>query len=150
MEATVNAIDKINTLKVCVIVPTYNNEKTLKRVVDSVLPFTPNIIIVNDGSTDSTAAILKDYSHLVQIHHAKNSGKGKALRNGFRKAIEFGFHYAITIDSDGQHFASDIPAFLNFIEKEPGSLLIGSRNMTHEDVPKKSSFGNKFSNKRLI
>lgn len=146
MEATVNAIDKINTLKVCVIVPTYNNEKTLKRVLDSVLSFTPNIIIVNDGSTDSTGAILKDYSHLVQIHHAKNSGKGKALRNGFRKAIEFGFHYAITIDSDGQHFASDIPNFINFIEKEPESLLIGSRNMTHEDVPKKSSFGNKFSN----
>ncbi len=146
MEATLNVIDKINTLKVCVIVPTYNNEKTLKRVLDSVLPYTSSIIIVNDGATDSTAEILKGYSHLVQIHHAKNSGKGTALRNGFKKAIELGYEYAITIDSDGQHFASDLPTFIETIEREPGSLLIGSRNMTTEDVPKKSSFGNKFSN----
>jgi len=146
MEATLNAIDKINSLKVCVIVPTYNNEKTLKRVLDSVLSFTSNIIIVNDGSTDSTSEILKEYSHLVQIHHAKNSGKGRALRNGFKKAIELNYNYAITIDSDGQHFASDIPTFIENIEKELTTLLIGSRNMTTEDIPKKSSFGNKFSN----
>ena len=146
MEATSNVIDKINSLKVCVIVPTYNNEKTLKRVLDSVLPYTSNIIIVNDGSTDTTASILKDYSQLVQIQHVKNSGKGVALRNGFKKAIELNYNYAITIDSDGQHYASDIPTFIAAIEKEPNSLLIGSRNMTQEDVPKKSSFGNKFSN----
>ena len=146
MEATSNVIDKINSLKVCVIVPTYNNEKTLKRVLDSVLPYTSNIIIVNDGSTDTTASILKDYSQLVQIHHVKNSGKGVALRNGFKKAIELNYNYAITIDSDGQHFASDIPSFIDNIEKEPNSLLIGSRNMTTDDIPKKSSFGNKFSN----
>lgn len=146
MEATLNVIDKINSLKVCVIVPTYNNEKTLKRVLDSVLQFTSNVIIVNDGATDSTAEILKEYSHLIQIHHPKNSGKGVALRNGFKKAIELNYHYALTIDSDGQHFASDIPNFIETIEKEPNALLIGSRNMTHDDVPKKSSFGNKFSN----
>ena len=146
MEATLNVSDKIDLLKVCVIVPTYNNEKTLKRVLDSVLSFTSNIIIVNDGSTDTTATILNDYSQLVQIHHDKNSGKGVALRNGFKKAMELNYNYAITIDSDGQHYASDIPTFIAAIEKEPNSLLIGSRNMTQDDVPKKSSFGNKFSN----
>jgi glycosyltransferase involved in cell wall biosynthesis len=118
----------------------------LKKVLDSVLDYTTNIIIVNDGSTDETSEILKSYSHLIQIHHPKNLGKGRALRNGFRKAIETGFEYAITIDSDGQHFASDIPNFIVEIQKEPNSLLIGSRNMTQENVPKKSSFGNKFSN----
>src|SRR6478672_9309531 len=118
MEATSNAIDKINTLKVCVIVPTYNNEKTLKRVLDSVLEYTSNIIIVNDGSTDSTSEILKNYSQLTQIQHAKNSGKGRALRNGFKKALELNYDYAVTIDSDGQHFASDIPVFIDTIEKE--------------------------------
>ncbi len=146
MEATLNVIDKINSLKVCVIVPTYNNEKTLKRVLDSVLTFTSNIIIVNDGSTDSTSEILAAYSQLIQIHHPKNSGKGIALRNGFKRAIELDYNYAITIDSDGQHFASDIPSFIENIEKDPNALLIGSRNMTTDDVPKKSSFGNKFSN----
>lgn len=138
--------ERINQLKVCVIVPTYNNHKTLKRVLDSVLDYTSNIIVVNDGSTDTTVQILEDYTHLVQIHHPKNVGKGKALRSGFKKALELNYNYAITIDSDGQHFASDIPGFINVLEQEGDVLLIGSRNMTQENVPKKSSFGNKFSN----
>lgn len=138
--------ERINQLKVCVIVPTYNNHKTLKRVLDSVLVYTSNIIVVNDGSTDTTVQILEDYTHLVQIHHPKNVGKGKALRSGFKKALELNYNYAITIDSDGQHFASDIPGFINVLEQEGDVLLIGSRNMTQENVPKKSSFGNKFSN----
>ncbi|MEN2486416.1 DUF2062 domain-containing protein [Flavobacterium sp. B11] len=136
----------LSSTNFCVIVPTYNNQKTLKKVLDSILDFTTNIIIVNDGSTDSTSEILKSYSQLTQIHHPKNLGKGRALRNGFRKALEFDFEYAITIDSDGQHFAADIPVFLEAIQDEPNTLLIGSRNMTQENVPKKSSFGNKFSN----
>ncbi|WP_281309498.1 DUF2062 domain-containing protein [Flavobacterium flavigenum] len=136
----------LSSTNFCVIVPTYNNQKTLKKVLDSVLNFTTNVIIVNDGSTDATSEILKSYSQLTQIHHPKNLGKGRALRNGFRKAIEMTFEYAITIDSDGQHFAADIPIFLEAIQEEPNALLIGSRNMTQENVPKKSSFGNKFSN----
>lgn len=136
----------LSSIHFCVIVPSYNNQKTLKKVLDSILDFTTNIIIVNDGSTDSTSEILKSYSQLTQIHHPKNLGKGRALRNGFRKALELEFEYAITIDSDGQHFAADIPIFIEEIQKEPNALLIGSRNMTQENVPKKSSFGNKFSN----
>jgi glycosyltransferase involved in cell wall biosynthesis len=146
MKPTLSQQDLSNATSFCVIVPTYNNHKTLQKVLDSVLDFTPNVIIVNDGSTDTTPEILKSYSQLTQIHQPKNLGKGRALRNGFRKAIEMKFEYAITIDSDGQHFASDIPNFISEIQKEPNSLLIGSRNMTQENVPKKSSFGNKFSN----
>jgi len=146
MKPTLSQQNLLNSTSFCVIVPTYNNHKTLKRVLDSILDFTQNIIIVNDGSTDTTYDILKQYSELTQIHHPKNLGKGRALRNGFRKAIEMNFEYAITIDSDGQHFAADIPNFIAEIQNEPNSLLIGSRNMTQENVPKKSSFGNKFSN----
>jgi len=146
MNPTLSQHDLLNSTSFCVIVPTYNNHKTLRKVLDSVLDFTPNVIIINDGSTDETFEILQQYSQLTQIHHPKNLGKGRALRNGFRKAIEMKFEYAITIDSDGQHFASDIPGFIEEIQKEPNSLLIGSRNMTQENVPKKSSFGNKFSN----
>ncbi|TEB41653.1 glycosyltransferase family 2 protein, partial [Flavobacterium circumlabens] len=136
----------LQNVNFCVIVPTYNNHKTLKKVLDSILDFTPNVIVVNDGSTDETSEILKQYSQFTQIHHTRNSGKGMALRNGFKKAIQMNFEYAITIDSDGQHFASDIPNFIAEIQNQPNSLLIGSRNMTQENVPKKSSFGNKFSN----
>jgi glycosyltransferase involved in cell wall biosynthesis len=139
-------MEHIDRLKICVIIPTYNNHKTLQRVLDSVLQYTSNVIVVNDGSTDTTAQILENYAHLVQVHHPKNAGKGMALRNGFKKALELNYDYAITIDSDGQHFASDIPSFITALANEGDSLLIGSRNMTQENVPKKSSFGNKFSN----
>lgn len=135
-----------NQNKICVIMPTYNNPKTLKRVLDSVLLYTPNIIVVNDGSTDDTHRILEDYPQLTQIHFAKNSGKGIALRKGFKEALRLGYDFAITIDSDGQHFASDIPSFISEISNDNPMLLIGSRNMMQEGVPKKSSFGNKFSN----
>ena len=146
MSASFPETERMEQLKVCVIIPTYNNHKTLKRVLDSVLQYTSNVIVVNDGSTDSTNEILEVYSHLEQIHHTKNTGKGRAIRNGIKKALELNYNYAITIDSDGQHFASDIPSFIAALEKDADALLIGSRNMTQENVPKKSSFGNKFSN----
>jgi len=136
----------INRNTICVIIPTYNNHKTLQRVIDSVLLYTTNVILVNDGSTDETIKILEGYSQLVQIHFPKNCGKGMALRKGFKEAIRLGYEFAITIDSDGQHFASDIPKFIASLEKEGNALLIGSRNMMQDNVPKKSSFGNKFSN----
>ena len=91
MKPTLSQQDLSNSTSFCVIVPTYNNHKTLQKVLDSVLDFTPNVIIVNDGSTDTTPEILKSYSQLTQIHHPKNLGKGRALRNGFRKAIEMKF-----------------------------------------------------------
>ena len=139
---------KITDLNVCVLIPTYNNERTLKRVLNGVLAITNHVIVVNDGSTDSTSDILKTYSQVAQIHFPENKGKGLALREGFKKAISSGYDYAITIDSDGQHFPSDIPNFIHALEDSntKNLLLIGARNMEQEGVPGKSSFGNKFSN----
>ncbi|WP_339713643.1 DUF2062 domain-containing protein [uncultured Kriegella sp.] len=135
-------------LECCVIIPTYNNSKTLKKVLDGVLFYTSNILVINDGSTDSTPKILADYPLLEQIHLEENKGKGHALKIGFKKAVQLGYQFAITIDSDGQHFPEDIPIFINALKEEPSKqvLFIGARNMGHSSVPKKSSFGNKFSN----
>lgn len=132
---------------ICVIIPTYNNEKTLRRVINGVLLFTKQILIVNDGSTDHTSTILEEFRDLNQIHFTKNKGKGMALRAGFLKAKKLGYQHAITIDSDGQHFPENLPSFeKEILEASNSILLIGSRNLTTENVPKKSSFGNKFSN----
>ncbi len=147
MNSVVSISERMNKLNVCVIIPTYNNHKTLQRVLDGVLELTHHVIVVNDGSTDTTSQILSEYKQITLINVSKNQGKGNALKEGFRKGKELGFDYAITIDSDGQHFPDDISVFLDALEKEGGNvLLIGSRNMAHESVPKKSSFGNKFSN----
>ena len=135
-------------LKCCVLVPTYNNDKTLRKVIEGVLVYTQNIIVVNDGSTDSTAQIVKEYGVLEQIHLPQNKGKGNALKVGFKKASELGYDFAITIDSDGQHFPDDIPVFLEALQNEEtrNVLYIGARNMSQSDVPGSSSFGNTFSN----
>ncbi|SRX52963.1 DUF2062 domain-containing protein [Aequorivita sp. CIP111184] len=140
--------EKFKTLKCCVIIPTYNNYKTLQQVIEGVLVYTEDVIIVNDGSTDSTYEILGQFPQIQQIHLSENKGKGSALRQGFKHVDSLGYNYAITIDSDGQHFPEDIPAFIIALENETNKelLLIGSRNMTQLGVPKKSSFGNKFSN----
>jgi len=137
----------ISEKKICVLIPTYNNEKTLKRVIDGVLDYTGNIIVVNDGSTDSTSEILKNYPQITVVSLPENKGKGNGLKIGFRKAQELGYHYAITIDSDGQHYPDDIPVFVEALlgEKED-VLLIGNRNMSQDGIPRKSSFGNNFSN----
>jgi len=137
----------ISEKKICVLIPTYNNEKTLKRVINGVLDYTQNIIVVNDGSTDSTQSILSDYPQISIIDLPENKGKGNALKIGFRKAIELGFDFAITIDSDGQHYPDDIPVFVEtLLEENEDVLLIGNRNMSQDGIPRKSSFGNNFSN----
>lgn len=137
----------ISEKKICILIPTYNNEKTLKRVIDGVLDYTGNIIVVNDGSTDSTLQILSQYSQITVISLPENKGKGNGLKIGFRKAKELGYHYAITIDSDGQHYPDDIPVFVEaLLQEKEDVLLIGNRNMSQDGIPKKSSFGNRFSN----
>ena len=132
--------------RVAVLVPTFNNAQTLPRLLEELKTYTDQIIVVNDGSTDDTAAILKDSGISPVVSYEKNVGKGWALRTGFRKAVELGYHYVITIDSDGQHFPEDLPRFLDELEKSPGCLIIGKRNMEQAGIPGKSSFGNKFSN----
>jgi len=82
------------------------------------------------------------------VHLPQNKGKGNALKIGFAKALALGYEFAITIDSDGQHFPEDIPIFLDALQNEATKnvLYIGARNMDQADVPGSSSFGNKFSN----
>lgn len=138
--------EKFRQLKCCVLIPTYNNARTIEQVIVSALAYCDDVIVVNDGCTDHTATILARYPQLTVVTHPVNQGKGMGLRNGFRKAAEQGFDYAISIDSDGQHFPKDFINFLNKVQEVPGSLIIGARNMTVENVPNKSTFGNKFSN----
>lgn len=138
--------EKANELRVCVIIPSYNNAATVRKVVEDVLNYCKHIIVVNDGSTDDTKKILGSLKQIETITFSENRGKGIALRQGLRKAIAMGFQYAITIDSDGQHFASDIPGFIEAIENHPGSVIVGARNIQADGMPSKNTFANKFSN----
>lgn len=140
---------QFDDLKSCVLIPTYNNENTLSKVIDEVLEYTSNIIVVNDGSTDATAEVLDRYEDLEVVHLPKNKGKGNALKEGFRVAGDFDYEYAVSMDSDGQHFPDDLPVFLDALEnKKAGDneiLVIGARKMDAPGIPEKSSLGNRFS-----
>ncbi len=133
-------------LKCCVLIPTYNNATTIAPVISSVLQYSNDVCVVNDGSTDETLTILKQFPSIKLRSYEKNRGKGWALRQGFEFARNLGYDYAITIDSDGQHYADDLPVFLAALEQDTNAIFIGARNMNQSSVPGKSSFGNKFSN----
>lgn len=131
---------------ICVIIPTFNNAGTIAAVVGDALFECKDVIVVNDGSTDNTSTILHAINGITLVEYEKNRGKGYALITGFKRALQMGFAYAITLDGDGQHYPSDIQAFLKANQQHPGALIIGSRQLDGVDRSKGSSFANKFSN----
>ncbi len=140
-----NCKDLLSEFRCCIVVPTYNNGASLAKVINDVKGMAPTIV-VNDGSTDDTEDVLKCCPEVDVITIGKNCGKGNALRKGFQHALSRGFDYAITLDSDGQHLAEDIPVFAGRLLEKPGSLIIGARNMDIDNVPAKSGVGKRISN----
>lgn len=136
--------------EVCAVIPTYQNAKTLLKVVADVHRVVDTVFVVDDGSNDGTAALLDKANGNERpekvLTHPKNCGKGAALKTGLTYARQQGFRYAVTVDADGQHRADDIPALLKAVEEEPDALAIGSRGLQHENMPAKSTFANRFSN----
>lgn len=139
---------RMRDLECVVILPTYNNARTLPKVIADVKEYCDDVMVVNDGSTDDTHDILVDTPDIILLEYpdAKNRGKGHALKTALRKATDMGYRYAITLDSDGQHYADDIPLFVEAISEKPDSLIIGARNLQADGMPGKNTFANKFSN----
>lgn len=137
----------LKELGICVIIPTYNNKGTILQVIQSASDYCDDIFVVCDGPTDGTLELVKQSAIPINVvDYQPNKGKGTALVTGFREALKRGFRYAITLDSDGQHYPSDIPAFVEAIEEHPDALIIGSRGLKHDNMPQKNTFANKFSN----
>lgn len=130
--------------KYTVVIPTYNNFNTIKKVVDDVLTHHYNLIVVDDGSSTPIADILDENEHLTVLRHDVNKGKGTAIVTGLKKAKELGYTHVISMDGDGQHLASQIK---NLIEAcEGDQIIIGARNFEISNVPNGSKFGRWFSN----
>jgi glycosyltransferase involved in cell wall biosynthesis len=139
--------NEMKRIGVCVVIPTYNNSRFLPAVLDAVCSCTSSVIVVNDGSTDDTSEVLKRYPLSIEaISYPKNKGKGYALSRGFDRAEVLGFRYAITLDSDGQHAISDLSLFIEAIKQHPDAMIIGSRALKQENMPRKNTFANQFSN----
>lgn len=134
-------------MHICAIIPVYNNAATIRQVIADVRAIVADVIVVNDGSTDGIQDILSQVSkEIISVSYTKNRGKGYALKKGFQAAMGKGFTHAITIDADGQHFASDIPTLIAEMRNNPDGIIVGSRNLTEKNMPRQNTFANKFSN----
>jgi len=132
---------------ICVVIPTYNNVGTICDVVERTLQQCQDVIVVSDGCTDGTCELLKEIQGITLVSYPKNAGKGTALKRGFKKALEMGFAYAITLDADGQHYPEDIPLMLKANQKHPGCLIVGQRKgLDSMERSGGSKFANAFSN----
>lgn len=123
----------------CIIVPVYNNPKTLRRVVEGLRSINKALIVVDDGSDLSAAELLNGIDCVI-VAHKKNLGKGKALISGAKKAKELGFSHFMSVDADGQHFIDDAKKVFESFEGK-NEIIIGKRDFDSVKVPKASSIG---------
>ena len=120
--------------RVAILIPALNEELAIRGVVEAALAVLPDVIVIDDGSTDATLEKIADLP-VILIRHASPKGKGESLRDGFREALRRGFDAVVAMDGDGQHDAADIPRMLAAARRYPDSLVIGARIRTRENQP---------------
>lgn len=126
------------------LVPALDAAETIGDVVRGALCRIDCVLVVDDGSRDSTAAEARSAGAEV-LSHGENLGKGAALVSGLRYLRERGFTHAVALDADGQHLPDEIPALVEESEAHPDAIVCGSRRIEQEVAPIKR-FGNEFAN----
>ena len=116
------------------VIPCFNEAGRIGPVVEEVRRHLPNVIVVDDGSTDATQEEAAGAGAEV-IRRSVNGGKGVALRVGWKQAHSMGFVWALSLDGDGQHAAGDIPEFFACAERTSSRLVIGNRMGRGETMP---------------
>ena len=113
----------------CVLVPTFDNPTTVRRVVERARAYVDDVIVVDDGSgpegRHEVEALARD-SMARAVFRPKNGGKGAAVKSGFVAARELGFTHALQIDADDQHTIEDVPRFLDAARSEPQAVVLGA------------------------
>ena len=117
-----------------VVVPCLNEALAIRRLLEGVLEHCRDVIVVDDGSTDDTAAIVAQMP-VTLIRHPHRRGKGEALRAGFREALKRGAAGVLTMDGDGQHDPADIPRILAAARQFPDAMIVGARMLERERQP---------------
>ncbi|MDT8307289.1 MAG: glycosyltransferase family 2 protein [Anaerolineae bacterium] len=118
--------------RILAVVPTYNEQNQVEKVVRGICEFGVPVLVVDDGSTDDSAA-RAEAAGAILLRQETNQGKGAALRRGFLWALDHGYDAILTLDADCQHHPGDIPQFLQAYAGGDYDLIIGARNF--EDMP---------------
>ncbi|MDO8662760.1 MAG: glycosyltransferase family 2 protein [Candidatus Omnitrophota bacterium] len=121
-------------MKTCVIIPAFNESKEISGLVEKIKAINPHILVVDDGSDDSTAQIALSAGAVV-LKNSSNEGKGLCLRKGFKYALENNFDAVITMDGDGQHLPEDLPNFLRLGDDPNADIVVGNRMLKTQDMP---------------
>lgn len=134
---------------ICVVVPAYNEEELIIRVVETMPDFIDKIIIVNDNSKDNTGkvidALAQQNGKVIPIHHTKNMGVGGAIATGYKWALQNNFDVAVVMAGDAQMDPNDLPNILNPVVNNEVDYAKGNRLFTGEaykKIPKLRYFGN--------
>jgi glycosyltransferase involved in cell wall biosynthesis len=130
------------------VIPCFNEAGRIAPVIEGICRHLPNIIVVDDGSTDDTGRRAKAAGAEV-IGQSRNGGKGSALRAGWRHARQLGFTWALTMDGDGQHAPDDIPKFFAHAEKNGAGLVVGNRMGNAAAMPWLRRQVNRWMSRRL-
>lgn len=121
-------------MRFLVAIPVFNEERYLPRVLSAVARHVDDVLVVDDGSTDATAALLRRYERVHTITHPENRGYGQSLIDAFRFADCRGFDWVVTIDCDEQHEPAQIPEFIAQARSDAADVISGSRYLrTHPD-----------------
>ena len=137
------------TKDVYLVVPAFNEEKTVSQIIEGIAEKGYNVILVNDGSKDKTLELAieskrKYPNQIFVVSHVINRGLGAALKTGMVLALEKGAKYIITFDADGQHEIGDIPLVCKPLVDGEADVVIGARPF--EDMPLSKSFANYIMN----
>jgi glycosyltransferase involved in cell wall biosynthesis len=131
--------------RVAALVPVYQGAATIAEVVRGARGFVEHVLVVDDGSTDESAARAAAAGAEV-LGHGENRGKGAALRTGLAHLARAGFTHAFSLDADGQHLPGEMPTLLALLESHPAAIVVGARRRD-EDQPVAgiNRFGNAFA-----
>ena len=136
------------SVQIGIVIPAYNEAaviaKTIKSIPKKLAGKPVQIIVVNDGSVDSTDKAIPKLTQVHLINHLINSGAGAATRTGINYAKDLGLEYLITMDADGQHDVKDVEKIASEILKRKADFIIGSRLIQSGGMPWYRKIGNKF------
>lgn len=130
-------------LNVCVIIPTYNEARTIGELIRQIRAQDLKVIVIDDGSQDNTSELARENGAVV-LRNFDNEGKGACLIKGFHYALSHNFDAIVSMDGDGQHLASDIPYFLRLAKYSESGIFIGNRMSQTKSMPWLRLWTNKF------
>ncbi len=131
--------------KITIVVPAFNEEKRIEKVLQELSKTNLQIVVVDDGSTDGTDKVLRNLkfkiSNLKLLRHEVNLGKGEALKTGCDAAFMIGADAVVVMDSDGQHDIRDLSKFVNTLKEKKYDILFGVRKF-NKNMPLVRKLGN--------